>query len=74
MTASTMSQTGIAEESLVSVDHFKGCLLGALLGDCMGAVFEGGENVPLEDYQTFFNGLHDNDLFCESNPCKFVYY
>ncbi|XP_069827760.1 ADP-ribosylhydrolase ARH3 isoform X2 [Dendropsophus ebraccatus] len=37
--------------------RFRGSLLGALLGDCLGAIFEGNENVSVEFVLTFLHGL-----------------
>lgn len=31
----------IARDSLVMKDKFRGCLVGAILGDCLGSPFEG---------------------------------
>ncbi|KAI5705659.1 hypothetical protein M8J75_000677 [Diaphorina citri] len=46
----------------ISVDYFKGCLLGALLGDCIGGVFEGREDVSIGHFQMFFLNLTDEDF------------
>lgn len=37
--------------------RFRGCLAGALLGDCLGAVFEGRSVVKLPDLLRFLRGL-----------------
>lgn len=37
--------------------RFRGCLAGALLGDCLGAVFEGRSVVKLSDLLRFLRGL-----------------
>lgn len=37
--------------------RFRGCLAGALLGDCLGAVFEGRSVVKLPDLLSFLRGL-----------------
>ncbi|KAM3932933.1 ADP-ribosylhydrolase ARH3 isoform 1-T1 [Leptodactylus fuscus] len=41
----------------VELCRFRGSLLGALLGDCLGAVFEGLDNVSLESVLFFLNDL-----------------
>lgn len=37
--------------------RFRGCLAGALLGDCLGAVFEGRSVVKLPELLSFLKGL-----------------
>ncbi|KAG8588436.1 hypothetical protein GDO81_005974 [Engystomops pustulosus] len=37
--------------------RFRGSLLGALIGDCLGSLFEGHENVSLEGVLTFLRDL-----------------
>ncbi|KAL1460980.1 hypothetical protein WDU94_012914 [Cyamophila willieti] len=51
---STSTQTCVPN---ITVDQFKGCLLAALLGDCIGALFEGKQEVPMEDLDDLFQDL-----------------
>uniref|UniRef100_A0A8D8R1U4 ADP-ribosylhydrolase ARH3 n=2 Tax=Cacopsylla melanoneura TaxID=428564 RepID=A0A8D8R1U4_9HEMI len=50
------------KDSKISVDYFIGCLLGALLGDCIGALFEGQQDVPMESVEDLFQDLTNEDL------------
>lgn len=43
-----------SKDSTVSVEYFSGCLLGALLGDCLGGPFEGEDTCP-DEVQMYFD-------------------
>lgn len=68
--AVTMSQIAKSKGPILTVDHFKGCLLGALLGDCIGGEFEGREDVSLGHFQMFFINLRSEDFLEEYNLGK----
>jgi len=40
---------------------FRGCLVGALVGDCLGAVYEGDQVVSKTVLNRFFTGLKDSN-------------
>ncbi|NXC18236.1 ARHL2 glycohydrolase, partial [Corythaeola cristata] len=47
----------VAARPRPGLGRFRGCLAGALLGDCLGAVFEGRSVVRLPDLLCFLRGL-----------------
>lgn len=52
--------SGLMIRGVVGVSKFKGALVGALLGDCLGAPFE-GENEPSTDtLQEYFDVMENN--------------
>ena len=44
-----------------SIARFRGALVGAVLGDCVGGEFEGAEEVPMDRVLQHLNGLQDED-------------
>lgn len=44
-----------------SLARFRGALVGAVLGDCVGGEFEGAEEVPMDRVLQHLNGLEDED-------------
>ncbi|XP_023657825.1 ADP-ribosylhydrolase ARH3 isoform X1 [Paramormyrops kingsleyae] len=44
-----------------SLARFRGALVGAVLGDCVGGEFEGAEDVPMERVLQHLNGLEQDD-------------
>uniref|UniRef100_A0A1A8D7R3 ADP-ribosylhydrolase ARH3 n=1 Tax=Nothobranchius kadleci TaxID=1051664 RepID=A0A1A8D7R3_NOTKA len=42
-----------------SLSRFRGALVAAVLGDCIGGEFEGAEEVPMESVMQHLNGLDD---------------
>lgn len=42
-----------------SLSRFRGALVAAVLGDCVGGEFEGAEEVPMESVVQHLNGLDD---------------
>lgn len=42
-----------------SLSRFRGALVGAVLGDCVGGEFEGAEEVPMESVVQHLNSLDD---------------
>ncbi|CAG0885214.1 unnamed protein product [Cyprideis torosa] len=53
----SMTQAALCSEGLAS--RFRGCMLGALLGDCLGAAFEGDKTVSVRVCSNYFAGLKD---------------
>lgn len=52
--------SGLMMRGVVGVNKFKGALVGALLGDCLGAPFE-GENEPSTDtVQEYFDAMENS--------------
>lgn len=58
-------------DNLLLKSKFRGCLLGALIGDCLGAPFEGdtitmGGKIVLQKYWDKLDGpyFNGNDLDC----------
>uniref|UniRef100_A0A7M4FKF8 ADP-ribosylhydrolase ARH3 n=2 Tax=Crocodylus porosus TaxID=8502 RepID=A0A7M4FKF8_CROPO len=52
-----MALAGSAGRRCPGRGRFRGCLVGALLGDCLGAAFEGESAVKLPDLLRFLRGL-----------------
>lgn len=46
---------------MVSLDRFEGCLVGGLMGDCLGAPFEADETVPRTVLEKFITGLEKEE-------------
>lgn len=42
-----------------SLSRFRGALVAAVLGDCVGGEFEGAEEVPMESVLQHLSGLED---------------
>lgn len=63
-----------------SLSRFRGALVAAVLGDCVGGEFEGAEEVPMERVLQHLNSLDDeskgngesegNTSFCSSRALK----
>lgn len=49
-----------AAGSPASLSRFRGALVAAVVGDCVGGEFEGAEEVPMETVLRHLNGL-END-------------
>ena len=43
-----------------TLSRFRGALVGAVLGDCVGGEFEGAEDVPLDRVRQHLSGLEDD--------------
>ncbi|XP_064162675.1 ADP-ribosylhydrolase ARH3 [Anguilla rostrata] len=61
MTAAAAARLGAG--GAISISRFRGALVGAVLGDCIGGEFEGAEEVPMERVLQHLNGL-DQDSDC----------
>lgn len=48
-----------AAESVLTVAKYRGCLIGALVGDCLGAPFEGDPTVPRTQLHKYLDKLED---------------
>ncbi|XP_034973327.1 ADP-ribosylhydrolase ARH3 [Zootoca vivipara] len=55
--AAAVGSGGAAAASVLSRSRFRGCLLGALLGDCLGGGFEAFETVNLAELLRFVRSL-----------------
>ena len=55
----TMAVRAVGVGGMASLSRFKGALVGAVLGDCVGGEFEGAEEVPMENVLRHLNGLDD---------------
>lgn len=58
-----------------SLSRFRGALVAAVLGDCVGGEFEGAEEVPMERVLQHLNSLDDEtkgtgEGNCHVTPCK----
>jgi len=58
MTAMAVRALGVG--GVASLSRFKGALVGAVLGDCVGGEFEGAEEVPMESVLLHLSGLDDD--------------
>ncbi|MGH0189621.1 UNVERIFIED_CONTAM: hypothetical protein FKN15_037218 [Acipenser sinensis] len=57
--SAVLGRAGAAGPS--SLSRFRGALVGALLGDCVGAEFEGTEEVPLDRVLQHLDGLEEEN-------------
>lgn len=50
-------------EAAILKSKFRGCMLGSLMGDCLGAPFEGNDYSPGESLtiQRYFDQLESNE-------------
>lgn len=55
-----MAVRALAVGGTASLSRFKGALVGAVLGDCVGGEFEGAEEVPMESVLLHLGGLDDD--------------
>ena len=53
---------------VVAINKFKGSLIGALLGDCLGAPYEGDDKLNSDVLQDYFDNM-ENPSF----KCNFLY-
>lgn len=49
----------VAAGGPASLSRFRGALVAAVLGDCVGGEFEGAEEVPMESVLQHLNSLDD---------------
>lgn len=49
----------VAAGGPASLSRFRGALVAAVLGDCVGGEFEGAEEVPMERVLQHLSGLED---------------
>lgn len=61
----TAAAARLGAGGIASLSRFRGALVGAVLGDCLGGEFEGAEEVPMDRVLQHLNGL-DQDSDCES--------
>lgn len=54
-----MTAAAAAAGGPASLSRFRGALVAAVLGDCVGGEFEGAEEVPMESVLQHLNGLDD---------------
>uniref|UniRef100_A0A0P4VID6 ADP-ribosylhydrolase ARH3 n=1 Tax=Rhodnius neglectus TaxID=72488 RepID=A0A0P4VID6_9HEMI len=54
-----MNMTANTEEGAITIKKFRGCLLGALVGDCLGAPFEEDGTVSKKILQKYFDKMDD---------------
>uniref|UniRef100_A0A8D3AJQ0 ADP-ribosylhydrolase ARH3 n=1 Tax=Scophthalmus maximus TaxID=52904 RepID=A0A8D3AJQ0_SCOMX len=59
MTAARAAAAAAAAGGPASLSRFRGALVAAVLGDCVGGEFEGAEEVPMESVLQHLNGLDD---------------
>ncbi|AWP16823.1 putative poly(ADP-ribose) glycohydrolase ARH3-like [Scophthalmus maximus] len=57
--AMTAARAAAAAGGPASLSRFRGALVAAVLGDCVGGEFEGAEEVPMESVLQHLNGLDD---------------
>lgn len=50
---------GLGAGGPASLSRFRGALVAAVLGDCVGGEFEGAEEVPMDRVLQHLNGLED---------------
>ena len=55
-----MAVRAVSAGGMASLSRFKGALVGAVLGDCVGGEFEGAEEVPMENVLLHLNSLDDD--------------
>uniref|UniRef100_A0A668A1K1 ADP-ribosylhydrolase ARH3 n=1 Tax=Myripristis murdjan TaxID=586833 RepID=A0A668A1K1_9TELE len=58
--AVTAARAAAAAGGPASLSRFRGALVGAVLGDCVGGEFEGAEEVPMENVLRHLNSLDDD--------------
>lgn len=67
--------TANTEEGAITIKKFRGCLLGALVGDCLGAPFEEDGTVSKKILQKYFDKMDDPNFKCRYNSfIKFMLY
>lgn len=59
MTAARAVVVAAAAGGPASLSRFRGALVGAVLGDCVGGEFEGAEEVPMESVLQHLSSLDD---------------
>lgn len=59
MTAAVRAMAAAAAGGPASLSRFRGALVGAALGDCVGGEFEGAEEVPMENVLQHLSSLDD---------------
>lgn len=55
---------GIFSDKVIILSKFRGSLVGALLGDCLGAPYEGDETVSKIILQRYFDKMEDPTFKC----------
>ena len=55
------------QTNMAAVTRFRGALVGALIGDCLGAYFEGDMVVPMKDALQQFNAVKNFQRKKEGN-------
>jgi poly(ADP-ribose) glycohydrolase ARH3 len=51
-------------DSILLASKFRGCLVGGLLGDCLGAPYEGDYRIPKTVLQKYFDTLEGPYFKC----------
>ena len=51
---------------------FAGAMVGAVVGDCLGAHFEGDWNVNVEEMLIFFGKLKEHGIFLILSPTSII--
>lgn len=51
-------------DSNLLASKFRGCLVGGLLGDCLGAPYEGAYGVSKKELQKYFDKLEEPYFTC----------
>ena len=70
-TPKTKTEDNINGKLIVSkcpnlASRFRGCMLGSLMGDCLGQPFEGEERpISKSVLNSYFEKLHDSNLKCK---------
>ena len=59
MAATAARAAAAAAGGPASLSRFRGALVAAVLGDCVGGEFEGAEEVPMESVLQHLNSLDD---------------
>ena len=59
--------TGLIMKGESVLSRFRGALIGAVVGDCLGAHFENQDNVKVEDVTSFFARLTDQKCVCSDS-------
>jgi len=53
-------------DSISLASKFRGCLVGGLLGDCLGATYEGWYTISKKELQKYFDKLEGPYFECMS--------